>query len=98
MQNLRLILIVMMIAMAILIISFNSSYAHIVDSHNTQVWKYPQDNLKIQFRCKPKKAITDTFTNLAFSMTNLRSNEHIKDSIALVTVTNGQRLFKSENR
>jgi hypothetical protein len=88
----------MLIAMAILIISFNSSYAHIVDSHNTQVWKYPQDNLKIQFRCKPKKVIIDTFTNLAFSTTNLRINEHVKDGIALVTVTNAQRLFKLENR
>jgi len=79
------------------IIPFESSYAHLVDSNNTQLWKDPIDNLKIQFGYKPEKPIIDTFTNLEFSVTNLRTGEHIKDSVAQVTVTNGQRLFKFEN-
>lgn len=97
MQDLRLILIVILIAMPILINSLNSSYAHIVDSNNTQVWKNPQDNLRIQFGYKPEKPIIDTFTNLSFSVTNLQTDEHIEESLAMVTVTNGQRLFKFQN-
>lgn len=97
MLTLRLLLIIMLSATGILVISFNPSYAHIVDSNNTQVWRNTQDNLKIQFGYKPEKPIIDTFTNLAFSVTDLRTDDHINDSNALVTVTNGQRLFKFEN-
>ena len=75
----------------------NSSYAHIVDSNNTQVWKYPHNNLKIEFGYLPEKPVIDTFTSLAFSVTNLQTGEHAGDGVAQVTVTNGQRLFKFQN-
>ncbi|CAN5656676.1 hypothetical protein BH18THE1_BH18THE1_16030 [soil metagenome] len=97
MQNPRIFLIVILFAMAFLIISFNSSKAHIANSNNTQVWKNSQNDLQIQFGYKPERPIIDTFTNLAFSVTKLQTGEHIKDSIASVTVTNGQRLFKFQN-
>jgi hypothetical protein len=45
----------------------------------------------------PEKPIIDTFTNLAFSVTNLQTGEHTRDLNASVTVTNGQRLFKFQN-
>jgi len=75
----------------------NSSYAHFVDSNNTQVWKNTQDNLKIEFGYLPEKPVIDTFTSLAFSVTNLQTGEHTGDGVAQVTVTNGQRLFKFKN-
>ncbi len=96
MNNFEFYLFVVLIFLATLIVIFNSSYAHL-DSNNTQVWKDSQDDLEIQFGYKPEKPIIDTFTNLAFSVTNLQTGEHIKDSIASVTVTNGQRLFKFQN-
>ena len=74
----------------------NSSFAHL-NSNDTQVWKDSKDNIEIQFRYRPEKPIIDMFTNLEFSATNLQSGDHIKDSIASVTVTNGQRLFKFDN-
>ena len=53
--------------------------------------------MAIQFAYKPEKPIIDSFTTLQFSVTNLQSGQHIGDSLAQVTVTNGQRLFKFQN-
>jgi hypothetical protein len=96
MQNFEFYLFAFLIFLATLIVVINSSYAHL-DSNKTQVWQDSQDNLEIQFAYEPEKPIIDTFTNLGFSVTNLQTGEHIKDSIASVTVTNGQRLFKFQN-
>ena len=80
-----------------LITTFHYCYAHVVNSNKTQVWNNTDDNLKIQFGYTPEEPIIDTFTNLQFSITNLETHEHIKDSVAQVTVTNGQRLFEFQN-
>ena len=80
-----------------LIISDHSCYAHMIDSKKIQEWNNTKNNLKIQFAYNPEKPVIDTFTNLEFSLTDSRTREHIKDAIAHVTVTNGQRLFKFEN-
>ena len=45
----------------------------------------------------PEKPIIDTFTTLQFSVTNLQTGKHIGESLAQVTVTNGQRFFKFQN-
>ena len=97
MENFEFILIAIFVIVAILYNYINSSYAHIVDSNKTQVWQNPQDNLKIEFGYLPEKPVIDTFTSLAFSITNLQTGEHAGDGVARVTVTNGQRLFKFEN-
>jgi len=57
----------------------------------------PKGCIKIQFTYKPDRPIVDTFTELKFSVLNLTSGDHIKDFLARVVVTNGQRLFKFEN-
>jgi hypothetical protein len=85
-----------LIFLSAVIVLSNSSYAHI-NSNNTQDWKSYDDNLEIQFGYSPERPIIDTFTNLTFSATNLQTGEHIKDTNASVTVTNGQRLFKFQN-
>lgn len=97
MKTFRLIAIIILIFVTTSIVSFDSCYAHIIDSKKIQVWKNLEDNLEIQFDYKPEKPIIDTFTNLEFSVTNLQTREHIRDFVALVTVTNGQRLFKFQN-
>jgi len=97
MQNFGFIMIAVIVIVATLSCYTNSSYAHIVDSNNTQIWENSQDNLKIEFGYLPEKPVIDTFTSLLFSVTNLQTGEHVGDAVAQVTVTNGQRLFKFEN-
>jgi len=80
-----------------MIIFSNSSNAHLIGSYDIQVRNYTEDNLRIEFGYSPEKPIIDTFTNLAFSVTNLRTGNHFAEGIAHITVTNGQRLFKFQN-
>jgi hypothetical protein len=67
------------------------------DDSKIQEWEDQQDNIKIQFAYMPAEPIIDTFTELKFSIQNLAKHQHIKDFVARVVVTNGQRLFKLEN-
>jgi len=97
MQYFKIVIIFIFVFVTVLTVPFHSCYAHIVDSKNIQVSKNPDDNLQIKFGYNPDKPIIDTFTNLQFSVTDLRTDKHIKDSVAQVTVTNGQRLFKFQN-
>jgi hypothetical protein len=97
MQKSKLIIIVILLSITAFITSYATSSAHIIDSNRIQDWKNVKDNIKIQFSYKPDKPIIDAFTNLEFSVTNLQTGEHMKDFVARVVVTNGQRLFKFEN-
>lgn len=78
------------------------AYAHLsIDNNNnnnrTQEWISQRGGIKILFIYEPEKPIIDTFTELKFSVLNLTSSEHLKDFMARIVVTNGQRLFKFEN-
>jgi hypothetical protein len=82
------------------------AYGHITGSitsgsnssgNKIQEWVSQRDGIKIQFTYKPDTPIVDTFTELKFSVLNLTSGDHIKDFLARVVVTNGQRLFTFEN-
>ena len=97
MQKSKLIIIVILLYITAFITSYPTSSAHIIDSNRIQNWKNVKDNIEIQFIYKPDKPIIDAFTNLEFSVTNLQTGEHVKDFVARVVVTNGQRLFKFEN-
>jgi hypothetical protein len=97
MQKSKLIIIVILLSITAFITSYPTSSAHIIDSNRIQNWKNVKDNIEIQFIYKPDKPIIDAFTNLEFSVTNLQTGEHMKDFVARVVVTNGQRLFKFEN-
>ena len=83
--------------MVFAIISFPSSSAHILVSTIIQERKDVKNNIDILFSYKPEKPIIDAFTKLEFSVTNLKTGEHLHDFIARITVTNGQRLFKFQN-
>src|SRR5918995_4538881 len=67
--------------------------------NKTQEWISEKDNIKILFTYQPERPIIDTFTRLEFSVINLTSNENLKDFDARVVVTlpDGQRLFRFEN-
>ena len=67
--------------------------------NRTQEWISEKDNIKILFTYQPERPIIDTFTRLEFSVINLTSNENLKDFDARVVVTlpDGQRLFRFEN-
>jgi hypothetical protein len=97
MQKSKLIIIVILLSITAFNTSRPTSSAHIIDSNRIQDWKNVKDNIEIQFSYKPDKPIIDAFTNLEFSVTNLQTGEHVKDFVARVVVTNGQRLFKFEN-
>jgi hypothetical protein len=97
MQKSKLIIIVILLSITAFFTSYPTSSAHIIDSNRIQDWKNVKDNIEIQFSYKPDKPIIDAFTNLEFSITNLKTGEHMKDFVARVVVTNGQRIFKFEN-
>ena len=97
MQKSKLIIIVILISINAFITSCPTSSAHLIDSTRIQDWKNVKDNIEIQFSYKPDKPIIDAFTELQFIVTNLQTGEHMKDSVASVVITNGQRLFKFEN-
>jgi hypothetical protein len=55
------------------------------------------DNIKVQFAYEPEKININTLTNLKFSVLNSTTNEHIKNFIARVVVTEGAELFRFDN-
>lgn len=67
--------------------------------NKTQEWISEKDNIRILFTYQPERPIIDTFTKLKFIVINLTSNENLKDFDARVVVTlpDGQRLFRFEN-
>lgn len=79
-----------------LIVFLNWTHGH-VEVDDAQFWEDPQDNLEIEFGYVPEVPVIDTFTNLEFSITDFRTGEHIEDSVAFVTITKGQRLYKFQN-
>jgi hypothetical protein len=52
------------------------------------------DKIKIQFAYEPEKININTLTNLKFSILNLTTNEHIKNFLARIVVTEGLEVFK----
>jgi hypothetical protein len=93
-MNIKLIGLIVIVLLNLFITSLGFAYSHITDTKKIQIWKSVRDNLQIKFGYYPEKPIIDTFTKLEFSITDLRTGNHVKDLLALVTVTNGQRLFK----
>jgi hypothetical protein len=78
------------------IVILKPTYAHVY-LDEVQFWEDPQDNLEIEFGYVPEEPVIDTFTNLSFSITEWETDEHIKDSLAMVTITMGERIFKFQN-
>ena len=73
-----------------------NAFSHLNGSKIQQVIDN-KDNVTILFSYTPDKPIIDTFTKLSFSIQDLEGNHINSEYTSLVTVTNGQRLFKFEN-
>ena len=74
-----------------------SVYAQQPSPNATQTWTDKQNNLKIQFTPEPEKPVIDTPTELKFNIQNLQTGVQLKNLLARVVVTDGQRIFKYTN-
>jgi hypothetical protein len=72
-------------------------YAQQPSPNATQTWIDKQNNLKIQFTPQPEKPVIDTPTELKFNIQNLQTGVQLKNLLARVVVTDGQRIFKFTN-
>ena len=72
-------------------------YAQQPSPNATQTWIDKQNNLKIQFTPQPEKPVIDTPTELKFNIQNLQTGVQLKNLLARVVVTDGQRTFKFTN-
>jgi hypothetical protein len=63
----------------------------------TQTWIDKQNNIKIQFASQPENPIVDKPAELKFSVQNLETGQYLKNLLARVVVTDGQRSFKFTN-
>jgi hypothetical protein len=77
--------------------NYYSVYSHIPNNNNNiaiQELIDQHDKIKIQFAYEPEKMNINTLTNLKFSILNLTTNEHIKNFLARIVVTEGLEVFK----
>jgi hypothetical protein len=77
--------------------TITSVYAQQPPPNATQTWIDKQNNLKIQFTPEPEKPVIDTPTELKFNIQNLQTGVQLKNLLARVIVTDGQRTFKFTN-
>ena len=80
--------------------NYNSVYSHIPINNNQftiQEIIDEHDNIKVQFGYEPEKIKINTLTDLKFSVLNLETDEHIKNFLARVVVTEGSELFGFAN-
>ena len=78
--------------------NYYSVYSHIPNNNNNNIAMQEiidqHDKIKIQFAYEPEKMNINTLTNLKFSILNLTTNEHIKNFLARIVVTEGLEVFK----
>ena len=80
--------------------NYNLIYSHIPNNNNQftiQEIIDQQDNIKVQFGYKPENIKINTLTDLNFSVLNSKTDEHIKNFLARVVVTEGSELFGFDN-
>ena len=64
---------------------------------NFQQWTDRTNNLRIQFNYLPENPIVDSKTKMNFVVQNSTTGTNLKNLLARVVVTNGQRFFKFDN-
>ena len=77
----------------------NLTYSHIPTNNQIAIQEIidQHDNIKVQFGYKPENIKINTLTDLNFSVLNLKTDEHIKNFLARVVVTEGSELFGFAN-
>lgn len=79
--------------------NYSTIYSHIPNNNKTVLQEIldQQDNIKVQFAYEPENIKINTLTDLKFSVLNLKTNEHIKNLLARVVVTEGSEVFRFNN-
>lgn len=81
--------------------NYSTVYSHIPNNNNNQIALQEildqPDNIKVQFAYEPENIKINTLTDLKFSVLNLKTDEHIKNFLARVVVTEGSELFRFDN-
>ena len=75
-------------------------YSHIANNNKNisiQEISDENDNIKVKFAYDQEKININILTNLTFSILNLTTDEHIKNFIARVVVTEGPEVFRFDN-
>ena len=79
--------------------NYNSVYSHIPTNNNFAIQEIldQRDKIKVQFAYDQDKIKINTLTDLKFSVLNSTTEEHIKNFLARVIVTEGSELFGFDN-
>lgn len=79
--------------------NYSTIYSQIPNNNKTVLQEIldQQDNIKVQFTYEPENIKINTLTDLKFSVLNLTTNEHIKNFLARVVVTEGSEVFRFNN-
>jgi hypothetical protein len=77
----------------------NLTYSHIPTNNQIAIQEIidRHNNIKVQFAYDQDKIKINTLTDLKFSVLNLKTEEHIKNFLARVVVTEGSELFGFDN-
>ena len=79
--------------------NYNLVYSHIPTNNNFAIQEIldQHDNIKVQFGYDQDKIKINTLTELRFSVLNSTTEEHIKNYLARVVVTEGSEVFGFDN-
>jgi hypothetical protein len=82
--------------------NYYTVYSHIPNNNNNNQIALQEildqhDNIKVQFGYEPENIKINTLTDLKFSVLNLKTDEHIKNFLARVVVTEGSEVFRYDN-
>ena len=79
--------------------NFNLTYSHIPTNNQIAIQEIvnQHDKIKVQFAYDQDKIKINTLTELKFSVLNSTTEEHIKNFLARVVVTEGSELFGFDN-
>lgn len=97
MSNLLQYLSFFLFAFTIYLDNYYAVYSHIPNNNNRQEITDQNDNIKIQFAYDQENIKINALTDLKFSVLNLTTDEHIKNFIARVVVTEGPEVFRFDN-
>ena len=77
----------------------NLTYSHIPNNNQITIQEIvnQHDKIKVQFGYEPENIKINTLTDLKFSVLNSTTEEHIKNFLARVVVTEGSELFGFDN-
>jgi len=89
------------LSLLLLLSVVTTNIGHAQPSNGTQLWIDPENDVKILFTYSPKNPSIDKPSELKFSVSNLLTNQHLKNLVAMVVIITGstgqERTFKFNN-